>query len=197
MCAQFCLSLCLRPRRLSPVHGILQARSLEWVAISSSRGSPGPRDQTPVSCLLHRQADFWPQGLLGSLQRVIPKAQTRSTGKPGQTAPALRRLPPVSAPPRLCVCTFATEKDRVGLFSFIFVNYLVLPKISYLPVDSLLAECYVLPSNKHAQFRYLFPSVFQTFLYPSASIIMGLREIQRWEKKLQMENLRFFFFLST
>ena len=34
----------------SPVHGILQARVLEWVAISSSRGSSQPRDQTHVSC---------------------------------------------------------------------------------------------------------------------------------------------------
>ena len=30
----------------SPVHGILQARILEWVTISSSRGSSRPRDQT-------------------------------------------------------------------------------------------------------------------------------------------------------
>ena len=29
----------------SSVHGILQARTLEWVAISSSRGSSQPRDQ--------------------------------------------------------------------------------------------------------------------------------------------------------
>ena len=28
----------------SPVHGILQARALEWVAIASSRGSSQPRD---------------------------------------------------------------------------------------------------------------------------------------------------------
>ena len=32
------------------VHGIFQARILEWVAISSSRGSSRPRDQTWVSC---------------------------------------------------------------------------------------------------------------------------------------------------
>ena len=31
------------------VHGILQARILEWVAMSSSRGSPQPRDRTCVS----------------------------------------------------------------------------------------------------------------------------------------------------
>ena len=33
----------------SSVHGIFQARILEWVAISSSRGSSGPRDWTPKS----------------------------------------------------------------------------------------------------------------------------------------------------
>ena len=33
----------------SSVHGILQARVLEWVAISFSRGSSWPRDQTEVS----------------------------------------------------------------------------------------------------------------------------------------------------
>ena len=33
----------------SSVHGISQARILEWVAIFSSRGSSQPRDQTCVS----------------------------------------------------------------------------------------------------------------------------------------------------
>ena len=33
------------------VHGISQARILEWVVISFSRGSSQPRDQTPVSCI--------------------------------------------------------------------------------------------------------------------------------------------------
>ena len=33
----------------SSVHGILQARILEWVVISSSRGSSQPRDRTRVS----------------------------------------------------------------------------------------------------------------------------------------------------
>ena len=35
--------------RLLSVHGIFQARILEWVAISFSRGSSQPRDQTWVS----------------------------------------------------------------------------------------------------------------------------------------------------
>ena len=35
----------------SSVHGIFQARILEWVAISFSRGSSWPRGQTRVSCV--------------------------------------------------------------------------------------------------------------------------------------------------
>ena len=46
------------------VHGILQARILEWVAISFSRGYSWPRDWTQISCiagsLLHcRQILYW------------------------------------------------------------------------------------------------------------------------------------------
>ena len=35
----------------STVHGISQARTLEWVAISFSRGASPPGDWTPVSCI--------------------------------------------------------------------------------------------------------------------------------------------------
>ena len=49
--AQWCPTLC-DPLHCGPpgssVHGILQARILEWVAISYSRGSLQPRDQTEI-----------------------------------------------------------------------------------------------------------------------------------------------------
>ena len=38
----------------STIHGIFQARILEWAAISVSRGSSQPRDQTRVSCIANR-----------------------------------------------------------------------------------------------------------------------------------------------
>ena len=38
----------------SSVHGILQARMLEWVAMPFSRGSSQPRDQTWVSRIAGR-----------------------------------------------------------------------------------------------------------------------------------------------
>ena len=49
LATQSCLTLC-KPMDCSPpvssVHGILQARILEWVAMSFSRGSSHPRDRT-------------------------------------------------------------------------------------------------------------------------------------------------------
>ena len=55
----------------SSVHGILQARILEWGATSFSRGSSWPRDRTHVSCLLHWQA--------GSLDVVLRHFKTKSS----------------------------------------------------------------------------------------------------------------------
>jgi len=38
----------------SSVHGILQTRILEWVAVPFSRGFSRPRDRTQVSCIAGR-----------------------------------------------------------------------------------------------------------------------------------------------
>ena len=43
----------------SSVHGIFQARVLEWVAISFSKGSSQPRDRTPVSRITGRRFTVW------------------------------------------------------------------------------------------------------------------------------------------
>ena len=70
--AQSCLTLC-NPvdcsQPSSSVHGILQARTLGWVAIPFFRGSSWPRDWTQVSCITGRfftgwaireVKDYWP-----------------------------------------------------------------------------------------------------------------------------------------
>ena len=61
--SQLCLTLC------SPVnytvHGILQARILEWVAFPFSRGSSQPRDQTQVS---HIADTFFTSGATRDVQ---------------------------------------------------------------------------------------------------------------------------------
>ena len=80
----------------SSVHGILQARILEWVAISSSRGSSRPRDQTCVSCtccidrwILHHWVTWEAQCIF---QRLINNClvclvrKTRGEGENGEEA---------------------------------------------------------------------------------------------------------------
>ena len=61
-CAQSCLTLC-DPMDCcppgSPVHGILQARILEWVAISSCRRSSWPRDPTHLSWISRQILYYW------------------------------------------------------------------------------------------------------------------------------------------
>jgi len=65
--AQLCPTLG-DPRDCSPpassLHGIFQARTLEWVAISFSRGSSPPRDWTCVSCLAGRFFTTEPPGVM-------------------------------------------------------------------------------------------------------------------------------------
>ena len=60
---QSCLTLC-NPTDCSlpgfSVHGILQAKTLEWVAISFFRGSSQPRNQTWVSCIADGFFTVWP-----------------------------------------------------------------------------------------------------------------------------------------
>ena len=54
VCASSCPTLCDLMSCSPPgssVHGIFQARILEWAAISSSRGSFLPRVQTHISCV--------------------------------------------------------------------------------------------------------------------------------------------------
>ena len=82
--AQLFLTLC-DPLDCNPsgssVHGILQARLLEWFVMPSSRGSSQPRGQTQVSTL---QAYSWPSeppgkpmntgvGSLSMLQGIFPR----------------------------------------------------------------------------------------------------------------------------
>ena len=60
---QSCQTLCDPTDYSSPdssVHGILQARILEWVAVSFSRESSQPRDWILVSCIAGGCFTIWP-----------------------------------------------------------------------------------------------------------------------------------------
>ena len=89
---QSCLTLC-DPRDCSlpvcSVHGIFQARVLEWVAISFSRGSSQPRDWTLVShiagkCFIQKpQAFFFPIVSLLFSHYVASDCDTMDRSTPG------------------------------------------------------------------------------------------------------------------
>ena len=52
------------------VHGILQARILEWVAVPFSRGSSQPRDRTQVSRIADDSLPAKPQGKPPTMPKV-------------------------------------------------------------------------------------------------------------------------------
>ena len=80
--AQWCPTLC--DPMDDTVHGILQARTLEWVAFPFSKGSSQPRDQTQVPHIAGRVLPAEPQGkskntAVGSLslfQRIFPTQES-------------------------------------------------------------------------------------------------------------------------
>ena len=81
--AQSCLTFC-DPLDCT-VHGILQARILEWVTSPFSRGSSQPRDRTQVSCIAGgfftswatREAQKYWSGSLSLLQRIFPTQELK------------------------------------------------------------------------------------------------------------------------
>ena len=68
--AQSCLTVC-DPMNCSPpgtsVYGILQARIPEWVAMSFSKGSSQPSDQTWISCIAGGFFTIWGSALFKEL----------------------------------------------------------------------------------------------------------------------------------
>ena len=106
MCAQslshvqlFCDLVDCSPRGFS-VHGILQERILEWVAISSSRGSSWLRDQTHISWVSHtgRQILYLPSHLgspLNTTQPAKPGLSLSSSRQPSLSVKSPWHLPPL------------------------------------------------------------------------------------------------------
>ena len=75
----------------SPIHGILQARILEWVAISFSRESFWLRDRTQVSCIAGRFFIAEPPAAAAakSLQSCPTLYDPIDGSPPGSTVPGI------------------------------------------------------------------------------------------------------------
>ena len=83
--SQLCLTLC-NPLDCSPPgssgHSILQARTLEWFAMPSSRGFASPNNQTHISCIISCIAGvFFTTEPLGKLPDPIGECYFDRNGK--------------------------------------------------------------------------------------------------------------------
>ena len=81
---QLCSTLCDHMDCSPPdssVHGILQARILEWVATSFSRASSEPRDQTCLSCSGRRILFCWATREAQNIINTAKAGQPRFKGE--------------------------------------------------------------------------------------------------------------------
>ena len=83
----------------SSVHGILQARILQWVAIPFSRGSSQPRNGTQVSCLASRFFTDLPAELQGKIPIISSASQTETVSPLKTNSSSLFPLLCPSSPP--------------------------------------------------------------------------------------------------
>ena len=118
--------LCLTPCDLmdcsppgSSVHGILQARILEWVAIPFSRGYSWPKDQTQVFCIAGRFFTIrkWTLLLLSHVQLFVTTWTTAQASLSFTVCWSLLRFRPLS---RWCYLTISFS---AALFSFCLQSF--------------------------------------------------------------------------
>ena len=104
----------------SSVHGIFQARILEWVAISSARGSFQVRDQTCVSCI-----GRWILYCLATREAMIPSNHFQPVSLPswrprrGETAKSILAL----------YCLYCWPMEAMHITKWLF--YIAKPSIVY------------------------------------------------------------------
>ena len=119
MHAQSCLTLC-NPMGYSPpgasIHGVFQARILEWVAIPFSRGSSQSRDQTHVSSIFCIGKHSLPLSHPGSSKYL-------------SVFPYSTSIPP----PRLGWNVISKEAEKLAANHLMYMNWLFIP-------DLVLAE---------------------------------------------------------
>ena len=137
MCAQYfpsCLTLC-SPMSCSPsgssVHGILQARMLEWVAMPSSRGSSQTRELTWISCIAG-----------GFFTPELPGKPGNFTGITSNLESDVRRIVLVA------ICSLLTHGWRrlynSSRLSFLRWCFVVFPGQIWTSVAELIPRCFPL-----------------------------------------------------
>ena len=160
---QSCMTLCDAMDHSplgSSVHGILQASILEWVAMTSSRGSSPPRDRTHSSCMDRWIPYHWALGKPIALSASTPKG---SDPHRGHHWPLWRWAGPCvefrsHAP--VCPLSFHLFIGKLRLLLFFFLSY------SW-AFTSHLASWRGLkrPLVGGWRHKFVFPSLFPSFFF--------------------------------
>ena len=90
------------------IHGISQARILEWAAISFSRGSSQPRDRTPISCIDKQILYHWATGK-APLHRMRGKENAQVSPQRADAQASPRPAPPWCTP--CCVVLSSVSEE--------------------------------------------------------------------------------------
>ena len=83
------------------VHGVFQARTLEWVTMLSSRGFSRARDQPHLLHLLHRQAGLFPLSLFINVKPLLFSVTIPHPLGSGRIFMAVLK--------KTCICTFSRD----------------------------------------------------------------------------------------
>ena len=111
----------------SSVHGIFQARVLEWVTISFSRGSSQPRDWTLVSRVAGRCFTVWATVKEGPINSGVPAWSHRVNTwglLPMPSRSSVNTMPdaPITWWGRVCPYWARGQELKLDFCSFVIVN---------------------------------------------------------------------------
>ena len=152
----------------SSVHGILQARMLEWVAISFSRGSSQPRNRTRMSCIAGGLLNY--RRILYCLSYKggdLPKMREASTEEPALDPSLLLSC---------CCPSFRFSLTHFPSFSLGYIGSLCDGTSSRKP--SL--NCWVGSVPPQVSMAPVFPSVLQWQSYPVDLSSLEMMVLRSW-----------------
>ena len=169
----------------SSVHGIFQAIVLEWLAISFSRGSSQPRDQTRVSCTVDRHFTVWAtREVLRIHKNILTFSQFSSVSR------ARLFATPLTAG-RQALLSITNSQSLLKLMSIELVmpsNYLILcllQPIFSLFLQRVVEDVWFFYWQENISVHNILPDRFSIFFISDTGISVQLSSILLWREKQQ------------